>query len=320
MATGGFSHGSTPTDFTGGSGIATVYAGEASMAYDVGDLFGQAGMIYYGARPTETIKHSIWDSTNAHFKDDGSDHTEENASASFADIPVFIPIKASNRVKYASVDVRPDLNIATQLGRKHGQMVGKTKTISIMCFLAKTADTASNIVTADENATDGTAPDNVAVGIQNLSALLDARNADGPRYGLLKPSAFHKLASRDDVIRIDFGGQPIVKTVARTGFLLQYHGFIIKNAGVGFGTDWTATTGDNMNLPDEAVYDFGTGNSSGDTIGIFWEMNSWALREQTGLQSEIEKIARLQVWQLLTRHQIGMKQLQTDGIAILNQA
>ncbi len=301
-----------------------TYAGSVEHDYILADLFGTNWMEYWGPEDSETLNQPVVVHGDGQFIDDGGDHTNEDASILGNEIALYDPIKASNRVKKRSVDERPGLRHLENLGRSHGKSVGKGKSLALLVALCKVADSLSNVITVDADATDGSAPGEIKDGVKQIAAAMDEGEVDPmDRYAMLKSSAFYDLADEDGVISKDFGAGGNRAAIGGNLDMIKYLNYPILNVGIGFGQDYTSSAHDAWGGP------FGSGGDADfdmtDVIGVFWQKRAWGLREQTQIEKSIDWIARLQVWQVLSRMQFGFQEFATanhfsEGIYILKNA
>jgi hypothetical protein len=282
----------------------TTYAGSVQHDYILSDVFSNNTFRHFGPEDTEDINQPIIIHGEAGYRDDDTDHTDQDAEITAADIPLFTPLKASNRVKRRSVDERPGLKHLENLGESHGKSVGRTKTTSIMQFMTGVADSYGNSVDFDFDTTsDGSAAVNAKQAFKDVMANMDELEVDNEdRFAVLKSSVFYELQDQDGVMSVDFGGQANRQTIGGNNDVIKYVNCHIVNVGIGFGTDYT----DSSTYPTLGS-ETGLGVDMSDIIGIVWQKNAMAMREQTAIIPSIDWVARLQVFQVLTRYQYGLK-------------
>jgi len=293
-----------------------VYSGVVIHEYQAVDIFGRSGMIYHGMTPTDDINQPIVTPGLAINKDDDADHTTvQTASIASELIPLELPIKASNTIKYSHVDERPDLGTIAQLGKSHGRSVGEGKTIRLLNLLAQIAVANGNIVDVDEDATDGTAPGKVKAGVKTIATEM-AKDSVPPSglHGVLNPSAFFNLGDEDSVISRDFAQGQANRQSQNSQMMLQYLMWQIRLCPSAFGIDWTDTDYDSLSLPTTMETDMRR------IIGVFWHEEAWALREQTQPTATVTQESHIQVWMQLTRQEIGAKVLLPEGVWVMRQA
>lgn len=285
-----------------------VYGGAVFAAYTHGDYFGTSGMQFYGVRPTEVVNVPVTQQGDGKFLDDGDDHTNEDSSMVGAEVPLFVPIKSSNLVKRTQVDTRPDLNLLQNLGRQHGRNVARIKTISLLNLLASASDGAGNNIAGDFDATSNL-PAIVKQGVKEIATAMDEAGVPPEgRYGMLRSSLFYELADEDGVMSVDFGGQANRQTIGGNLAPIMYLNIMIKNVGVGFGTDWTASAqADVVDFPDALKFDMT------DIVGVFWHEDAWALRHQTALETVTPFIDHKQSWLVLARLHMGAAEVLTQS-------
>ena len=300
-----------------------VFGGAVFSAYMVSDLFGTAGMQFYGVRPTESVNVPVTQQGDAKFLDDGADHANEDSSMIAVNIPLFNPLKSSNLVKKSQVDTRPDLQLLMNLGKQHGRNVGNQKTRALLQIISSDADNAGNSVSKDlDNVTEATVQTETRVGIEEIAAAFDEAGipADG-RRGMLKSTSWYKLLGSDGVISKDFGGQANRQTAGGNLGVINYLNFDIMNCGVGFAEDFTDSSAAHTAIKYPTEFDMTN------VFGVFWHEDAWALRHQTELENSAEWSAEKQVWLVLARLHMGAKTIMTDsgqssrdGIHVLKNA
>lgn len=291
-----------------------VYTGEVITAYSLTDMFPRDWSRWRGMVPAEVLNQPVITPGLAKHFDDDQDHINQDATLVSAEIPLFVPLKAMNRLKYDTIDVRPDLNLLREFGEAHGISIGEGKTIRLLNFLAKAADTAGNVIEIN-----GGLEDPVALSAEIKGAYEDAASnmdelkvTDRGRKSFLKSRMFYKLAGSNDVMSKDFGsGAANRATVGGNMATLNYINIDIKNIGLGFGVDWTFSDYDDLALPEALEFDMSN------VLGVVWQRDSWMLREQVMPMTSIDALENLQVWQILARYKFGVKELQTDGIWVI---
>lgn len=296
------------------------YTQRMMYAYHSELIFQDMMMQYFGMRPAEVLNQPIVAHGNGSFYDDGSDHTLEDASIASVEIPLFTTYKLRNSIKQSQLDVRPDLRHLATVGLAHGQQRAQDFNHFCQNFLAKVADTAGNTHDVDENHA-STAGALCAAAVQEIAAAMDAaRVFSQGRYAVVAPSFFYKLGAYDGVVRKDFGGKANVQTLTKRT-ALEYLGFTIFS-GAGFGVDYTGSPYNALGYPTAVSFDTGSGGGAtqNDILGVFWQSDSWALREQTQPSVHIDPIPEKQIIQVLLRQMFGMKELLTDGIHSIYQA
>lgn len=292
-----------------------VYDGSVQPNYWVTDLFGNNTMQYRGMVDGEVINHPIITPGNASNKDDDTDQTTLQTSAmDAAEIPLQLPIRASNTIKYRSVVERPGLQLISNFGSANGQSVGQGKTIRLSNLLILAAIAAGNVVDVDEDATDGTAPEKVKQGVLTIATEMgnDMVSASG-LYGLMNPSSFYKLGDNNSVISLDYGGQADRQTQS-SQTTRRYLNWDIKMAPGIYGVDWTNTAHSALAIPSVMKAD------SRRILGVFWQRDSWVLREQTNLENTVDDIPHLRVWMCLSNLELGAKVVLPAGVWIMRQA
>lgn len=290
-----------------------VYSGAVQPDYWVTDLFGKDLMQYRGMVDGEVINHPVITPGFATNLDDDNDHTAQTSSITSAEIDLEIPVKAMNRLKYRTIHERPGLNLLQQFGSANGKSVGNGKTIRLINLLVLAAVAAGNIVDVDEDATDGTAPGKVKIGMQTIATEM-AADMVPPQglHGLMKPSTFFKLGDENSIISVDYGGQANRQT-QNSQTTLNYLNWALKMAPIGFGVDWTDTDYAGLALPDVMEAD------TRRILGVFWQHDAWMYREQVGLTNSIDAIEHLQVWQILSRMEMGAKVILPEGVWVMRQ-
>ncbi len=282
-----------------------VFGGAVFAAYTHTDYFGTSGMQFYGVRPTEVVNVPVTQQGDARFLDDGNDHTAEDSSMIGQQVPLFDPIKSSNLVKQTQVDTRPDLALLENLGRQHGRNVGRTKTIGLLNMLAGAADGAGNNIAGDFDTTTDPQTE-VKNGIKAIATAMDEAGVPPEgRFGMLKSAAFYELADADGVMSVDFGGQANRQRIGGNLAPIMYLNILIRNCGVGFGTEWTDTGVGGINFPAALDHDMTQ------VVGVFWHEDAWALRHQTQLQTVTPFIDHKQSWLVLARLHLGAAEVMT---------
>lgn len=287
----------------------TVYGGQAFMAYQLSDLFGTQFMVFYGATAADNINIPIVDGSAAVDLADGGDHTTSGtASMTGKNIPVYIPVKAKSMVHQDQIDLRPDLQIMTRVGRVHGTRVGLGKTIRIMNHLIDDAETATNeTITNYSGASDvGAAVD---ADIKALAASWDEAGIPPMgRHIMLKSDLFYELPAVRAIFGQEFGGQASAQTVS-LNFTIRYLNFFIHNGPVGFGTDYSGTS----------FNTFPTNIDLGDVRALIWHEDSWALRHQVELRTSFGWVEHKQAYLVMSRLHMGFDILQSAGLHIFKQ-
>lgn len=293
-----------------------TYSGMMLHEYQANDIFGSRGMIYHGMTPTDKINQPIVTPGLAINKDDDADHTTiQTASIDAAEIPLELPIKASNTIKYRSVDERPDLGYIGELGISHGKSVAEGKSLRLLNLLAQRAFANNNYVDVDEDASDGTAPDKVKNGIKRIATEM-AADAVPPSglHGVLNPSAFFNLTDSSGVISSDYSQGQNRRNEFNSQSTIQYLMWQLRLCPIAFGVDWTDTDYAGLALPDAMETDMRR------VIGVFWHERAWGLREQTQPTGTVTQESHIQVWMQLTRQEIGAKVFLPEGVWIMRQA
>jgi hypothetical protein len=293
------------------SGLETeVYSGKVMHAYSLFDIFGSRSMIYHGVTDTEKINQPLVTPGEFRFKDDDTDHAENDASIAGHEIELLIPIKQENHIMYRTVVERPQLGHLENLGKAHGTAIGEGKTVVLMNYLSDQANTAGNIKQADSSSATS-----ILTAVDDVVAAMDELKVSGMmRFALMKPSPFYKFRGNNAVITRDFGGAANMPTLGGNLATVDYANVRLSNLGLGFGTDWTASAHSAKAIPAGYAFDMT------DVIGIFWQADAWALREQEQPHSTISDIPEKQVWQVLSRMQLGTKAIQTAGIWIITES
>lgn len=291
----------------------TIYGQRAFQAYQLSDLFGVDSMVFYGVTAADNINIPIVDGSDAINLPDGGDHTlAGTASMTGVDIPVDDPLKAKNMVRRDDIELRPDLQMLARFGRVHGTRVGKGKTERILQHLTDQAVTATN--TTDTNYT-GSSDVGAAVD-KDIKALASTWDEDGipseGRHIMLKTELFYELPAVRAIFGREFGGQASAQSVSMS-FTIRYLNFFIHNGPIAFGTDFTATASDGLNLPS------GQRTDMTNIRATAWHEDSWALRHQTNLLTSFDWIAFKQAYLVMARLFMGMNTLQTSGLHVFRQ-
>ncbi len=291
-----------------------VFAIGVQEAYQHADYFDSGWSIFTGMVAGESLNVPIVSTGEAQNRADGTTHSD-GAVITAINITLEDPIKAFSDILKTQVDIRPDLNLISQVGAQLGRDVGFGRSLRICNALTKTADAASKSVTDDFNTVSGlgdTVRDAIKVIMGNMD---DDGIPTSMRYGLLSPKLFYSVRGEAEVISVDFTqGQAVNQSIGGNMAGVDYLNCMIKNMGGIFGVNWAASAHVSKLLP-TAMEDDLT-----DILGLFWHHDAWAVRHQTGLESSIDWIQREQVWMSLARLHMGLKVIQQDGIWILKHS
>ncbi len=285
-------------------------------SYQHRDYFQEDWALFQGMTAGEVVNVTVMQEGEATNLADGSAHTSGTAQMIGTEIPLVDPIKSFVDILKTQVDVRPDLNLLTTVGRQVGRDVGFGRTLRIANHLAFTADANSNSDVRDY-VTSSTLADNTIAGIKRVAEEMDEDGVDSEmRFCMLKPSLFYALRGAAEVISSDFTqGQNINQAIGGNMSILNYLNFTIRNMGGIFGVDWTASSHGPKNLPTTTGAEMAFDMSA--VVGIFWQHDSWAARHQTGLETNVDWIHRDQVWMPIARLHMGVKVIKIDGLWIL---
>lgn len=283
-------------------------------AYQHRDYFQEDWALFQGMTAGEVINTPVMQEGEAVNRADGSAHAG-TAQMIGTEIPLVDPLKSFVDILKTQVDIRPDLNLLTTVGRQVGRDVGTGRSIRIANHLASIANTNSNEETGDFQSDSGLGV-RVKDGIKAIAAAFDDDGVDSEmRFAMLKPDAFYALRGETEVISSDFTqGQNINQAIGGNMAILNYLNITIRNMGGIFGVDWTDSAHVAKNLPTSPTnmaYD------QTDVTGIFWQHDSWAVRHQTGLETNVDWIHRDQVWMPIARLHMGMAVIKTDGLRTL---
>lgn len=284
-------------------------------AYQHRDYFQEDWALFQGMTAGEVVNVPVMQEGEAVNLADGSGH---NGTAQMIGTEILLvdPIKSFVDILKSQVDIRPDLNLLTTVGRQVGRDVGFGRTIRIANHLAFTANGESNEQTGDFQTDDGLGT-RVKNGIKGIATAFDDAGVDDEmRFMMLKPDAFYALRGEAEVISSDFTqGQNINQAIGGNMSILNYLNFTIRNMGGIFGIDWTDSAHQAKKLPTATnrvmQYDMT------DVYGIAWQHDSWAARHQTGLETNVDWIHRDQVWMPIARLHMGLRVIKTDGLRTL---
>ena len=284
-------------------------------AYQHADYFDNGWAIFQGMVAGETLNVPVVQPGEAENKPDGGSH-DNGATIESVTIELVDPIKSFSDILKTQVDIRPDLNLISNVGAQLGRDVGFGRTIRIANHLSFTADAASNSVT-DDFATVSGLGDTVKDAIASIMGTMDDRGIPASmRFGLMKPKQFYSVRGVAEIVSSDFSqGQNVNQSIGGNLAMMSYLGCIIRNVGGIFGVDWTATAHAGKNLPTATGKEMADDMSN--VVALFWHHDAWAVRHQTGLESSIDWIQRNQVWMSIARLHMGVKVIQTDGLFIL---
>ena len=284
-------------------------------AYQHRDYFSEDWLLFAGMTAGEVINVPIMSQIWAQNKPDAEDHAGA-ATLTGTEVQLVDPIKAFTDVMKTQADIRPDLNLLTNVGRAIGRAVGFGRTLRIANHLIYHADSAANIITADFSPDTPAGTTTMQAVKDIMSAFDDAGIDEGNRYGLLKPTQFYSLRGLAEVISKDFTqGQAVNQSIGGNMAMVNYLNCDIRNMGGGFGIDWTTSDYDNLKLPSESGVTMEFNNNA--VVGLFWHKEAAVVRHQTGLEASVDWIPREQVWLSLARLHMGVRALKTDGLYIL---
>ncbi len=291
-----------------------VFAIGVQEAYQHADYFDTGWSIFTGMIAGEKLNVPIISDGEAENKADGGSH-DGSSLITGLEIELKEPIKSFSDIKKTQVDIRPDLNLITQVGAQLGRDVGFGRTLRICNHLTSTADTASKVVTDDFNTQSGLG-ETVRDAIQTVMANMDDDGIPASmRFGLLKPKQFYATRGQAEMVSVDFTrGQDMNASIGGNMAGFDYLNCLTRNMGGIFGVDWTASAHTGKNLPADME------DNLTDIVGLFWHHDAFAVRHQTGLESSIDWIQRNQVWMSIARLHMGMKVLQGDGVWILKHS
>lgn len=292
-----------------------VFAIGVQEAYQHADYFDNGWSIFTGMVAGESLNVPVMQEGEAENKADGTDHAGSATMAS-VNIDLVDPIKSFSDILKTQVDIRPDLNLISNVGAQLGRDVGIGRTIRIANHLSFTADANSKSVT-DDFATISGLGDTVKDAIANVMALMDDDGIPASmRFALMKPKQFYSVRGVAEIVSSDFTqGQNVNQSIGGNMAMMSYLNCIIRNVGGIFGIDWTATAHAGKNLPTATGKEMADDMSN--VVALFWHHDAWAVRHQTGLESSIDWIQRNQVWMSIARLHMGVKVIQTDGLFIL---
>ncbi len=291
-----------------------VFAIGVQEAYQHADYFDTGWSIFTGMIAGELLNVPIISDGEAENLADGGSH-DGSALITGLEITLKEPIKSFSDIKKTQVDIRPDLNLITQVGAQLGRDVGFGRTLRITNHLTSTADAASKSVTDDFTTTSGlgeVVKDAIAEVMSNMD---DDGIPASMRFGLLKPKQFYSTRGVAEMVSVDFTrGQDMNASIGGNMAGFDYLGCLTRNMGGIFGVNWLATAHAGKNLPSDMEDDLTN------IVGVFWHHDAFAVRHQTGLESSIDWIERNQVWMSIARLHMGMKILQADGVWILKHS
>jgi len=285
-------------------------------AYQHRDYFQEDWALFQGMTAGEVVNVPVMQEGVATNLADGSAHTSGNAQMIGNEIPLVDPIKSFTDILKTQVDIRPDLNLLTTVGRQVGRDVGFGRTIRIANHLAFQADANSQTDVRDY-ITASVLAANVIEGVKAVAESFDEAGVDSEmRFGMMKPTLFYAVRGEAEVISSDFTqGQNINQVIGGNMSMVNYLGFTIRNMGGIFGIDWTASSHGPKNLPTTTGSEMAFDMSA--VMAIFWQHDSWAARHQTGLETNVDWIHRDQVWMPIARLHMGIKVIKIDGLFIL---
>lgn len=283
-------------------------------AYQHRDYFQEDWALFQGMTAGEVVNVPVMQEGEAVNLADGSAH-QGTAQMIGTEIPLVPVLKSFVDILKSQVDIRPDLQLLTTVGRQVGRDVGFGRSIRVANHLAFTSNAQSNEETGDFQ-TDSGLGTRVKDGIKNIAAAFDDDGVDSEmRFAMLKPDAFYALRGETEVISSDFTqGQNINQAIGGNMAILNYLNITIRNMGGIFGVDWTDSAHQAKKLPTSPTvmaYD------QTDVTGIFWQHDSWAVRHQTGLETNVDWIHRDQVWMPIARLLMGMVVIKTEGLRTL---
>lgn len=285
-------------------------------AYQHRDYFQEDWALFQGMTAGEVVNVPVMQEGEATNLVDGVSH---NGTATMlgTEIALVDPIKSFVDVLKTQVDVRPDLNLLTTVGRQVGRDVGFGRTIRIANHLAFTADANTQTKTGDFQSDNAGLGSRVVTGIKQIATEMDDRGVDSEmRFGMLKPDIFYALRGETEVISSDFTqGQNINQAIGGNMSILNYLNFTMRNMGGIFGVDFTDSAHFAKRLPTATGVEMAFDQTN--VVGIFWQHDSWAARHQTGLETNVDWIHRDQVWMPIARLHMGMRVIKLDGLWLL---
>ena len=287
-------------------------------AYQHRDYFQEDWALFQGMTAGEVVNVPVMSEGEAENLADGSAHNGTATMTGF-DIQLVDPIKSFVDILKTQVDIRPDLQLLTTVGKQVGRDVGFGRTIRIANHLAFTADAASNTKTGDFFTTSGLGG-RIRLGIEEIMTEMDDAGVDSEmRFGMLKPSGFYSMRGEAEVISSDFTqGQNINQAIGGNMSILNYLNCTIRNMGGIFGIDFTGSAHSGKNLPTATGLEMAFDQTI--VFGIFWQHDSWAARHQTGLETNVDWIHRDQVWMPIARLHMGVRVIKQAGLWLLVHA
>lgn len=283
-------------------------------AYQHRDYFQEDWALFQGMTAGEVVNVPVMQEGAAENLADGSAH-EGTAVMVGYEIPLVDPIKSFVDILKTQVDIRPDLNLLTTVGRQVGRDVGFGRSLRIANHLAYTSNANGTEESDDYAQADGLGT-RVKDGLKAVATAFDDAGVDSEmRFCMLNPTCFYALRGEAEVISSDFTqGQNINQAIGGNMSILNYLNFTIRNMGGIFGVDWTASAHGPKNLPStDPVMEY----DMTDVVAICWHHDAWAARHQTGLETNVDWIHRDQVWMPIARLHMGMRVIKSEGLRTL---
>jgi len=292
-----------------------VFAIGVQEAYQHADYFDTGWSIFQGQVAGESLNVPVVQAGEAENKADGTSH-DNGATIESVNIDLVDPVKSFSDILKTQVDIRPDLNLISNVGAQLGRDVGFGRSLRIANHLSFTADANSKSVTDDFVTVSGLG-DTVKNAIATVMGNMDDDGVPtSMRFGLLKPKQFYSMRGVAEVVSVDFTrGQNVNQSIGGNMAGMEYLNCLIRNMGGIFGVDWTASAHSGKNLPTASGLEMADDMTN--IVGIFWHHEAFGVRHQTGLESSIDWIQRNQVWMSIARLHMGIKVIQIEGLWIL---
>ncbi len=226
-----------------------VFAIGVQEAYQHADYFDTGWSIFTGQIAGESLNVPVVQAGEAENRADGTSHSQ-GATIASVNIDLVDPVKSFSDILKTQVDIRPDLNLISQVGAQLGRDVGFGRSLRIANHLMFTADANSKTVT-DDFGTIADLGDTVKDGIAQIMSNMDDEGVPtSMRFGLLKPRQFYATRGVAEVVSVDFTrGQNVNQSIGGNMAGMEYLNCLIRNMGGIFGGDWTASAHAGKNLP-----------------------------------------------------------------------